>query len=351
MKKIYTILLMLGFGIYTANAQCSGCTTNITGLSASSYVVSSGQKLCISPTGTITGLIAVSGGTLCNQGKIQTSKVSIMSGGKFDNSGTATIDSLLITGNNSALINSGTMTHVRMTTADHASTTNNGTVTISYIGDTIGTYINNGSLTINMDVYHGYNSQFTNNGYMYIFNNFYNSTGSTFATSCMIGVDHDWYNAATVTGYGSSCGGFNIAGASYNSGTVTTSGGAFDICDAGNPPFHVDGNSGTITSGVTYCSCMHACITTTTLSGVQELASREMMRLYPNPAGSVIHLQYSNTPDVIEVYNATGSLVLSQNNNAAGETAIHTETLAKGVYLLTAKYKGLVVYSTKFIKE
>lgn len=349
MKKLYT-MLMLSFAGIVAQAQCSsGCSTTISSASSINYYITAGQKLCIAPSGTVTGLIAVSGGTLCNQGTINTSNVLITGGGTYMNYGTGNIDSLLITGSGSSFVNHGTLVHQRMATTDHAVSDNYGTVDVDYLGDSIGTYTNYGNLTIHQSIFNSYNSAFLNKAYMKVNADFLNSYGATFATECMIDIGHDWYNSAIINGAGSNCGGFHIANGSYNSGTVTISGGAVDLCDAGNST-HIDANTGTIASGVTYCSCTNNCAAPT---GVKEYADAKIMSLYPNPSGGIVHLRYSEAPQVVDIYNATGQLVMSVKNESpqAGEMLLHTESLPGGIYLIAAKNKGSLVYTSRFIKD
>lgn len=350
MKKLFT-LLMLPFAGFVAQAQCSsGCTTIVNSASSTNYYIGPGQKLCIAPSGTVTGLIAVSGGTLCNQGTINTSNVLINGAGRFENYGYGNIDSLLVTGTNTSFINYGNLVHQRMSTTNHALSNNLGTINTDYLGDSLGTYVNNNNLIIHNSIYNGYNSLFYNlGGYVAINSDFFNSTNSYFYTDCMISVGHDWYNSATIANSGSTCGGFHIANGSYNSGTVTASGGGIDLCDAGNSS-HIDANTGTIASGVTFCTCNHAC---TTVASVEEYANTKTMSLYPNPSNGIVHLRYSEAPQMVDIYNATGQLVMSVKNESlqAGEMLLHTESLPGGIYLITAKSKGTIVYSSRFMKD
>ncbi len=351
MKTILTHIFLLA-GAYAGIAQCTtGCSSTVNGTSTLNYYIPAGQKLCIAPNGTVTGIISVSGGTLCNQGTITTSKVLVASGGRYENYGSASIDSLLVTGNNSTFVNNGTTTHVRMATANLAVSTNNNSMQANYIGDSLGTFYNNGSIVIHQSMYNAYNSVFQNSGPLTISQDFYNSTGATFSSKCMVTVSHDWYNSATITGQGTTCGGFKITNGSYNSGTVTTSAGPVDLCDLGNTT-GIDANSGTISSGVTYCQCTNTC--TATPMGVNELSRAEQMSLYPNPAGNMVHLRYSKMPDTIELYDAMGQQVLLLPRNQhfqAGEASLSLEGLPPGIYLLVARSAGGAVFSSKLIKE
>ena len=67
-------------------AQCTGCTTTVSTTTTTNYTVASGQKLCVTATGKITGSITLTGGTVCNQGTIQASTFTVTNG-TIDNYG------------------------------------------------------------------------------------------------------------------------------------------------------------------------------------------------------------------------------------------------------------------------
>ncbi|MBI3518823.1 MAG: T9SS type A sorting domain-containing protein [Bacteroidetes bacterium] len=382
MKKIYITFLIIGFTVLglNANAQCTGCTTNITGLDVANHLVLSGQTLCVSPTGTLTGLITVSaGGTLCNQGKINstnvlisggtfknygtidTYSVTISSAGSFTNYTTALIDSLWITNSNTSYINNGTQTGTALGVSNHGSVTNNGTITVYDHGDSLATFINNGNITVtnncaasytstcinngnitvNNDFATSYNSTFTNNNYMKVMRDFYNSTSSVFTTNCMITIGRDWYNSATIYGpAATSCGGFNIAGASYNSGIIGSGTTHIDICDVGHPALGLDGPGGTINGTTTYCNCNNSCVPVAT--GIQELQSDVFINtIYPNPASHQLtiqlHLKESELL-LFEVRDMMGKIICTTSYQASvgeNEAVIPVSDLAQGTYILT----------------
>lgn len=402
--KNYSKLIALAFlamGL-KLSAQCTSCTTTISGADATNYTVLSGQTLCISPTGNASGNITVSsGGTLCNQGTVSSSNLWV-AGGTFHNYGTintnqmmvsnagalynhntATIDSLLVTGSSSIFNNTGTLTGVRFTTAVNATTTNAGSITEDYVADTLATlnitssgslivnfdfgtgytssvtnagtinvtrdfgnayttnFVNNGNFTVGRDFYNSSSGTFVNNGYMLITRHFYNATSSVFTTTCMATVNGDWYNSASVFGANNpSCGGFNIAGMSLNSGTVGNSSTHIDLCDAGHPATNIDGNSGTIATTTTYCTCTNPC----TLVGILEQVQQSnvlIKNLYPNPASDNVTL-ILNTPNgqdlVLEIKNMMGQIVYTKKySSLSGESSfvLPVSSLAEGTYILS----------------
>ncbi|MCW3102592.1 MAG: hypothetical protein JWO09_1032 [Bacteroidetes bacterium] len=358
-KKIIFLALM-AFGLEAA-AQCGTCTVTITGTDGSAHVVPAGTTLCIASSATVTGDILVNGGTLCNQGTINSSNIAVTTNGTFNNYGVADIDSLLIIDAGSGLFNSGMLTGIRFATADGAMSTNNGSFTMNFMGDSIGTFINNGTMLINNDFGNAYNSTFTNNGNFTVTNDFYNAYGATFTNNnymkivhdfynsntgivlskCMAVVQHDWFNSATVSGPGtSSCGGFAITGQSFNSGTIGTSAQHVDICDAGNPAGGMDGNIGTIASTTTYCACSNSCVPV----GITEQAAQSdllITNVYPNPAVSSVSVVINSKGSglfSVEVYDMMGKKKLATSMKAsAGENnlSIDISQLAQGTYILS----------------
>jgi hypothetical protein len=361
MKKNYFNLFFISlfaFGI-EANAQCISCTTTITGADAASHIVTPGTTLCIAATGTATGLITVSaGGTLCNQGTINSTNLWV-AGGTFDNYGSITttnllvssqgvfnnhqsvnVDSLFITNIYSTLNNSGTIVCQQFGVADFSNTTNNGTITSDFLGDSAAQFTNYGNITVNTDFASFFNAGFFNMGYMNVSRDFYNASGATFQTSCMINVGRDWYNSATVLGPANpGCGGFNIAGGSYSSGTIGSASTHIDLCDAGHPAFGIDGPAGTTATTTSYCTCVNACI----LVGITEPVAQSnvlIKNMYPNPASSKLSIELDNTGSeklVVEVMDMMGRKQSSLSINGVSgltTTTIDVSALAQGTYIL-----------------
>lgn len=358
-------------------AQCGSCSTTISNANTANQLVSNGQTLCITPTGTVSGLITVlAGGKVCNQGLINSTNVwvaggtlintgtvninnlTVSSAGSFTNEAMLDADSFLVLSTNARYFNNGTQINKAFATADHATSVNNGTLTSNVIYDSIGdftnngnilindgfangwssTCINNGNLSITNDFANGYSSVFINNKNMSVGRDFYNGNSSSYTTKCMVTVGRNWSNTATVLGPGSSCGGFNIAGSSSNSGTIGSSTTFIDLCDAGHPTGGIDANIGTIASTTTYCSCTNNCITV----GLNEVVSSvSSLRLYPNPASSYVMLQYNGTQQqnvFITVKDMMGRTVISKtqaSQNGSNELEITTSGLAEGTYVLS----------------
>ncbi len=383
MKKIYTnavILFLLAFSI-NASAQCSGCTISVTGLDTSPHIVASGQVFCIAPTGTVTGDITVlAGGTLCNQGTmnsfnlwiaggtlknygmLNTNNVLVESAGTYTNNGTSIIDSLFIRYASSSYINNGTQTSDAFAIAEYATVINTGTINAVLVADSLATitnngnisitgdgfsnahsstFINNGNLTINNDFANSYSSNFTNNNYMSVGRDWYNSTSANFTTKCMVNVGRDWYNSSNVYGPTTGCGGFNITGISLSSGVIGSTSSHIDICDAGHPFSGIDGNSGSIANTTSYCNCSNNCAVVTGIKETEKEASVIINSIFPNPSSSNITIKLNHTQTetlLIEVRDMMGKTQFTKNYDASvGEnsTDINVSQLAQGTYILT----------------
>jgi Secretion system C-terminal sorting domain len=366
MNKIYALSISSSFLILSNSifAQCSSCTTSITGIDNNNYIITSGQTFCITSSGTCTGLITVSGGTLCNQGTItssniwvatsgsvfnnygtiNTSNVLVSNGAAFNNNGTAVIDSLWIVNPNSNYHNGAYahMTNQRFAVSSSATGTNAGTITVDYMGDdSTATFTNSGNLSINYDFANAYNSTFQNTGYMKIMRDYYNSFSSNFSTSCMIDVGRDWYNSAIISVPTIvSCAGFNISGMSLNSGTIGNISQHVDICDAGHPSTGVDGNSGTIATTTTYCNCSNTCVLNTGINEVAKSDELTSVSVYPNPANDFLNIRLENNTSeqtTIEVIDIMGNKISEFQFKTACDSVlkkIDISTLPEGMYFL-----------------
>ncbi|MCA6435646.1 MAG: hypothetical protein ACK5QC_09240 [Bacteroidota bacterium] len=94
MKKVsilFLLVITLLSGYKDLNAQCSGCTTNVTNNSITAYTVVAGQTLCIASGLNYTGTITLNGGTICNLGTLN--NVTLLRG-NFRNYGTFTRPSI-----------------------------------------------------------------------------------------------------------------------------------------------------------------------------------------------------------------------------------------------------------------
>ena len=379
MKKLILIISLISFTKF-ALAQCSGCTTTISGLNTTNQIISAGQTLCISSTGTVTGLITVTaGGSVCNEGNINSSNfwvaggtlrnygnitvgnLLVSSAGTFTNYSVTDADSLLITDASSNYINNGTQINKAFAIAINAHATNNGNVNSVLMYDSIGVYVNNGTINLSGSLGSDYNSNFTNNGnvnvaldlgnahnsiftnnkFITIQRDFLNGSSANFITNCIINVGRNWYNDATITGAPlSSCGGFSITGLSGNTGTIGSAISHVDICDVGHPTLGLDGPGGTIASTTTYCTCMNTCLA---IVGTEEIKNNLNTLFYPNPANDKLNIEVnSQSSEVIEINitNIFGELILSKLTSQNEKSQINLNDLKNGLYFVTIKQNG-----------
>ncbi len=376
-KRYFSMAFAVLAASVQVQAQCGSCSTTISNASSANQLVSNGQTLCITSTGTVSGLITVlaggkvcnqglinstnvwvAGGTLINSGTININNITVSSAGSFTNEAALDADSFLVISTNARYVNNGTQINKAFATADHAISVNNGTLTSNVVYDSIGDFTNNGNILINdgfangwgsgcfnngnisiaNDFANGYNSVFVNNKNMSVSRDFYNGNNSSYTTKCMVTVGRNWSNTATILGPNSSCGGFNIAGTSSNSGSIGSATSFIDLCDAGHPSGGIDANIGTIASTTTYCTCTNNCVTV----GLREiLSSVSSLVVYPNPASNRLMVRYTSAQQemaTVTVKDMMGRTVLSQAQvSFAGnnELEIHTGSLAEGSYVLS----------------
>ncbi|MEO8760725.1 MAG: T9SS type A sorting domain-containing protein [Bacteroidia bacterium] len=84
---------------------------------------------------------------------------------------------------------------------------------------------------------------------------------------------------------------------------------------------------------------------TTSTTGIKEIAAKNNLMVYPNPANSNITISSLTEFGIITIYNALGEIVLKQNSNNKQEK-INISALPQGVYFIKTQ-QG----TQKFIKE
>ncbi|MBZ9786401.1 T9SS type A sorting domain-containing protein [Psychroflexus sp. CAK57W] len=70
------------------------------------------------------------------------------------------------------------------------------------------------------------------------------------------------------------------------------------------------------------------------------------VKLYPNPASNLIHLEGIENPERIEIFNLQGKLLLSRS----GVTTVDVSSLAKGIYIFRASHNRRKIIK-KMIKK
>ncbi|WP_338791370.1 T9SS type A sorting domain-containing protein [Bernardetia sp. MNP-M8] len=317
MKLFYYLLLFIPLSLISSqvSAQCTGCdrviSTNV------SFSVASGEKVCLTFTGTFTGNIDFSGnGTLCVSSNTTVSNsinmnlngtnnsfenygtwnknLNLGNNNSFNNFGNFSVGSLTV-GNNSVFTSTTDVTVTGNTQND-----NNGTINIT--GDfSTGNYTGGNNSVLNVggdmdainittggDVVIGgttsavnvtnnsggsivfgsggtISGAVQNNGDMEFggdttiggsFTN--NGNGNITVDNSVVSVGGAFANNGDIVALGS-CGRINIAGSSVNngSGNVGTDGSNVDICDTSSSNGgSFDSNGGNIGPNVSNCTCV-----------------------------------------------------------------------------------------------
>ena len=363
--KIYALTILSIFFSFGANAQCTGCTINITGPSAIPLVVGVGQKLCISSSGNLSGLLLVNGGEVCNEGTISsvsiamtdgifinsgtmTNEESGMTGGSFTNSGIANIDSILIDGSVITFTNNGALTSIAIgQSASGAGGIpafhNNGTITCDSIGLVGGEFHNYGTLNVIYDMANVAPSLFENHCVLTVGRDLGNS--GSFLTEKMVTVGNDFGNSGAMTGPTVGCGGFSVTGDSGNSGDFGVDGSNIDICDASSGSF--DLNTGTLGSNVTFCTCTSTCSV-----GIVE-HFQFPVSIYPNPANESFTISFEeiHEPITIRLTDVQGKVVYTNTSQTSNQFIVQKGSLTSGLYFLAILRDGKIMASEKIVFE
>jgi hypothetical protein len=79
--------------------------------------------------------------------------------------------------------------------------------------------------------------------------------------------------------------------------------------------------------------------------------NQHLIRLYPNPAGDFLHIEYAGSIERVEIYNLVGDKMITDVVAGKGRFSLNTSALLPGIYFLKIynQDKGLV--TSKFIKQ
>jgi hypothetical protein len=362
MKSAFSIMLCT-FGLLLSQVQtpvaaqsCTSCSLTISTAWATPVVAAPGVVVCITATGSVSGDILLSGGTVCNEGSISSVNILINSGsltnygsmdisnlavtgGSFVNEGLASIDSLSQSGGLATVTNSDSLSGLAHSVFNNSFFQNDGDYGVINTSVFYGArffnngmvYNNNFSVFYNYDATHTselinfatgniftdslsvYQAIFENYGstiirydfsmagtanvnnfeYWRVGRDFSNDTSLLF-TDCMIHVGRNWSNRGIMTGPSTGCGGFSVQGLTGNFGLFGAAGN-LDMCDESNPG-SFDLNTGSLGAGVTFCTCTDTC---TYHVGIQEttpfIDGLASLRISPNPASGNIMIDFEST--------------------------------------------------------
>ncbi|MBL4734556.1 MAG: hypothetical protein JKY18_04295, partial [Flavobacteriales bacterium] len=100
MKNSFLIIGCFALVLFsgTVRAQsCTGCTITISGVETAPQVIFGGQTLCITSTGVLQGDLVVNQGSVCNEGTINSTAIT-MTNGTFTNYGTINSNGMIMAG-------------------------------------------------------------------------------------------------------------------------------------------------------------------------------------------------------------------------------------------------------------
>lgn len=315
MKFLYVTALITSLFAMSdvAFSQCSTCTYTVATSGGGNYNVNSGQTLCIKSCVVFTGTIELNGGTVCNNGTINSGSGNFNSGkfynygtftrsggfnfgGEFYNSGTLTLSGdLNINNPNGKFYNySGATLNVGGNVSNNAVFSNQGTATVngsyhanggSQINENTGTmtvkgnlqlnalFNNSGPLTVNGSVAVNGNATLTNapntrikvggdyqnngttinSGTIEVTGNFTNNGGGVYTNNYGTSIFGNFMNNGTINGDNVGCNTFTVSG----NNVVQNGGGSMsnnDFCAYRFPGSNFSTNNGS-TGNTTYCTC------------------------------------------------------------------------------------------------
>lgn len=91
-------------------------------------------------------------------------------------------------------------------------------------------------------------------------------------------------------------------------------------------------------------------LTIDAVSGIKTLNNSNTVFISPNPVSSELLIASTTQIKNIEIIDALGKIILTQEFNYILNTSINTNSLSKGVYFLRLN-DGSKIYTKKFIKE
>ncbi|TND10124.1 MAG: hypothetical protein FD123_372 [Bacteroidetes bacterium] len=360
---------LLSLLVSPARAQCTNCTSTLSGTVTAAQTVGPGQTLCISPSGILQGNITINGGIVCNSGNISGATITINSGmltssgtitspmvnissGTLENSGTASVDSLSGFGANMQFTNTGIYSgngfRMEIISPTTSPTTlffhNAGSMTISnnmWLNEVEGT--NTGDITtggdfenISQEVFIG---NFTNSGPLTVGDLFGNL--GVFHTTCRVMVTGWFTNLGIVTGPltpSAPCAGFSVGGVAQNYNYFGQDGSYLDMC-AG-----INQNLGLFGANVSNCQCNSTC--TSTLAVNENHPANETVAAFPNPVQNELHLRIEEPGDFkVNIFATDGKLIFSGACTGQQEHfVISAAAWAPGIYqlVLASEEKVLV---------
>lgn len=247
-----------------------------------------------------------------------------------------------------SLLNFATLTNTTSATIQATEFMNNTGGTITNMGSIISSNFLNLESVTNSGSLHSNDfrntKSFSNSatGVMTIDHNFLNtdtlSLNAVFTNDGSVTVGNDWQNGmspATIQGSGSFC----IQNNTWNRGLMN---GTFDFCDlTGGSP---DLNTGTIASGVTYCTSPCAL-------GIDEPLEHINFSIYPNPFSTQTTLQvdYSLNNATLTIVNCYGQVVKQLNAIDGNTITLSRDNITNGIYFIRLTEENKTIATERLI--
>jgi len=82
--------------------------------------------------------------------------------------------------------------------------------------------------------------------------------------------------------------------------------------------------------------------------GIEEISSNKI-RIYPNPAEDYLNIEMEEIPNLVEVINMTGKIILTEKMNSE-KFGLDVSHLSKGIYFIRFVFEDGSMGATKFVK-
>ncbi|MFH1321216.1 MAG: T9SS type A sorting domain-containing protein, partial [Bacteroidota bacterium] len=90
------------------------------------------------------------------------------------------------------------------------------------------------------------------------------------------------------------------------------------------------------------------------VSGIENFNNVEYLKIYPNPSGNTITIQFPNPKNekhTLTIYNSKGQLVQKIENITSGELKVKNNNWESGLYFFQLQNNIEIVGTGKFIRE
>lgn len=143
MKKLFFLALFSFLCQFIIAQACNSCTLNINGNDTATYIINSGQTLCIDSTGNLSGKITLNGGTICNKGFFSPKQLVLNAGTIYNYGNLTSVSALTFPNTLTMIIAESSVININGNLTNNGSIINYGYVNVYGNVQNNGTFNNN----------------------------------------------------------------------------------------------------------------------------------------------------------------------------------------------------------------